>query len=57
VHHEPSRRPHGRIAGTAQLVVVDGERAGACFLEFFAASIRNPHTRRAYYWTAEEFLA
>ena len=24
-----------------------GERAGIRFLEFFAANIRNPHTRRA----------
>jgi hypothetical protein len=27
------------------------------FLEFFAANIRKPHTRRAYYRAAEEFLA
>jgi integrase len=27
------------------------------FLEFFAANIRNPHTRRAHYRAAEEFLA
>jgi site-specific recombinase XerC len=27
------------------------------FLEFFAANIRNPHTRRAYARAAEEFLA
>ena len=27
------------------------------FLEFFAANIRNPHTRRAYGRAAEEFLA
>jgi site-specific recombinase XerC len=26
-------------------------------LNFFAANIRNPHTRRAYYRAAEEFLA
>jgi hypothetical protein len=26
-----------------------------CFLEFFAANIRNPHTRRAYYRAVEEF--
>jgi hypothetical protein len=25
-----------------------GERAGMCFLEFFAANIRNARTRRAY---------
>jgi hypothetical protein len=34
------------------LVAAAGERASMCFLEFFAANIRNPHTRRA----AEEFL-
>src|SRR5271156_4427631 len=39
------------------LVVVAGERASMRFLEFFAANIRNPHTRRAYYRAAEEFLA
>jgi site-specific recombinase XerD len=27
------------------------------FIEFFAANIRNPHTRRAYYRAAEEFLS
>src|SRR6202040_4473774 len=34
-----------------------GDRAGIRFLEFFAANIRNPHTRRAYARAAEEFLA
>jgi hypothetical protein len=34
-----------------------GERAGMRFLEFFAANIRNPHTRRAYARVADEFLA
>ena len=29
---------------------------GYRFLEFFAANIRNTHTRRAYYRAAEEFL-
>ena len=38
------------------LVAAAGERASMCFLEFFAANIRNPHTRRAYYRAAEEFL-
>jgi hypothetical protein len=32
-----------------------GERAGMCFLEFFAANIGNAHTRRAYARAAEEF--
>jgi hypothetical protein len=39
------------------LVTAAGERASNRFLEFFAANIRNPHTRRAYYRAAEEFLA
>src|SRR5215471_20272484 len=39
------------------LVAAAGERASVRFLEFFAANIRNPHTRRAYYRAAEEFLA
>lgn len=30
------------------LVTAAGDRAGVRFLEFFAAQIRNPHTRRAY---------
>ena len=34
-----------------------GERASRRFLEFFAANIRNPHTRRAYGHAVEEFLA
>jgi len=38
------------------LVAAAGERARMRFLEFFAANIRNPHTRRAYYRAAEEFL-
>jgi site-specific recombinase XerD len=39
------------------LVVASGDRAGVCFLEFFAAQIRNPHTRRAYARAVGEFLA
>src|SRR5271157_1375945 len=38
------------------LVAAAGERAKVRFLEFFTANIRNPHTRRAYYRAAEEFL-
>jgi site-specific recombinase XerD len=38
------------------LVSAAGERASMRFLEFFAANIRNPHTRRAYFRTADEFL-
>jgi site-specific recombinase XerD len=38
------------------LIAAAGARAGMRFVEFFAANIRNPHTRRAYYRAAEEFL-
>jgi len=44
-------------AGLPVLVAAAGERASMRFLEFFAANIRNLHTRRAYYRAAEEFLA
>jgi hypothetical protein len=39
------------------LITAAGERASMRFLEFFAANIRNPHTRRAYARAAKEFLA
>ncbi len=39
------------------LVTAAGARASVRFLEFFAANIRNSHTRRAYYRAADEFLA
>ena len=39
------------------LVAAAGTRASMRFLEFFAANIRNPHTRRAYARAADEFLA
>ena len=39
------------------IVVATGERAGVRFLEFFAAAVRNPHTRRAYTRAAGDFLA
>jgi site-specific recombinase XerD len=38
------------------LVAAAGERTSTRFLEFFAANIRNLHTRRAYYRATEEFL-
>ena len=44
-------------ASVPALVAAAGERARIRFLEFFAANIRNPHTRRAYARAAEEFLA
>ncbi|MGD0939868.1 MAG: site-specific integrase [Terracidiphilus sp.] len=39
------------------LVTASGGRAGVRFLEFFAAQIRNPHTRRAYARVTADFLA
>jgi integrase/recombinase XerC len=39
------------------LIAAAGDRAGIRFLEFFAAQIRNPHTRRAYSRAVAEFLA
>jgi site-specific recombinase XerD len=38
------------------LIATAGERASVRFLEFFAANIRNPHTRRAHARAADEFL-
>ncbi|WP_199228775.1 hypothetical protein [Azospirillum sp. TSH100] len=39
------------------MVVAAGEETIVRFLEFFAAEIRTPHTRRAYARAAGEFLA
>ncbi len=39
------------------LIATSGERAQLRFLEFFAASIRNPNTRRAYGQAIGEFMA
>ena len=39
------------------LIAAADERAQRRFLEFFAAAIRNPHTRRAYARAASDFLA
>jgi len=38
------------------LVAAAGESAGIRFLEFFAAAIRNPHTRRAYSRAVADFF-
>jgi hypothetical protein len=46
-----------REPSVPEFVAAAGERAGMRFLEFFAANIRNPHTRRAYARAADEFLA
>ncbi len=39
------------------LIAAAGDRASCRLLEFFAASIRNPHTRRAYSRAVVEFIA
>ena len=39
------------------LITVAGDKARMRFLEFFAAQIRNPHTRRAYGRAVTDFLA
>lgn len=46
-----------RLSGLPALVVAGGERTSVRFLEFFAAEIRNPHTRRAYARSMTDFLA
>ncbi len=38
------------------LITAAGEQASLRFLEFFAANIRNPHTRRAYSRAVADFL-
>jgi site-specific recombinase XerD len=48
--------PSGNLLTLPGLVASSGERAGIRFLEFFAANIRNPHTRRAYARAVSEFL-
>ena len=58
---DPNGRPVALPATTSShvpaLVQAAGERAQTRFLEFFAANIRNPHTRRAYGRAVGEFLA
>ncbi|NCA72539.1 MAG: integrase, partial [Sphingobacteriia bacterium] len=44
------------LAACPALIAAAGERAQFRFLEFFAAAIRNPHTRRAYVRAVAEFL-
>jgi hypothetical protein len=46
-----------RVNSTAlpTLLAVTGDRASMRFLEFFAANIRKPHTRRAYYRAPRNF--
>jgi len=48
--------PSRNLPALPELIAVAGERASLRFLEFFAATIRNPHTRRAYGRAVTEFL-
>jgi len=48
----PLARPH-----TPAIIAAAGERASYRFLEFFAAQIRNPHTRRSYIRATADFMA
>ena len=48
--------PASTAAAVPTLIAAAGDRAGLRFLEFFAAAIRNTHTRRAYARACEEFL-
>lgn len=47
---------HPWAATYPALIAAAGDRAQVRFLEFFAAAIRNPHTRRAYVRAVGEFL-
>src|SRR4051812_2496160 len=47
----------GHGPGLPALIAASGNHAERRFLEFFAANIRNPHTRRAYSRAVNEFLA
>ena len=49
--------PLSASTGLPALIAAAGERASLRFLEFFAANIRNPHTRRAYGRAVADFLA
>jgi hypothetical protein len=47
--------PYARLV-VPSLVADQGERAAKRYVEFFAANIRNPNTRRAYARAATDFL-
>jgi len=49
--------PAGSSANLPTLIAAAGDRASIRFLEFFASTIRNPHTRRAYGRAVADFLA
>ena len=56
-HRAPSAPDDRGEPAVPALVTAAGNRAELRFLEFFAAAIRNPHTRRAYARAVADFLA
>jgi len=54
--HPVSLQTARGVAVLPVLVAAAGERASVRFLEFFASTIRNPHTRRAYARAVGSFL-
>ncbi len=48
---------HPGAIALPMVVMTEGEAAARRYLEFFAAAIRNPHTRRAYARAVADFLA
>lgn len=60
--HDPRERTTtltviDRVDSLSAIVRQSGDRAASRFLEFFAADIRNAHTRRAYVRSCGQFLA
>jgi integrase/recombinase XerC len=53
---EPSSAVGARVV-VPSTIAASGERAVRRFLEFFAATIRNGHTRQAYYRACVRFFA
>jgi len=53
----PPAAQDGASASLPAIITASGPAAPERFLEFFAANIRNPHTRRAYARQAMQFLA
>lgn len=56
IWHAPIAKSLGSTHVMPALVTAAGDQAQRRFLEFFAAAIRNPHTRRAYGRAVAEFL-
>jgi site-specific recombinase XerD len=55
--NQPASLPPPFHAGLVPILIASaGDHARIRFLEFFAAAIRNPHTRRAYSRAVAEFL-